>query len=70
MLLLYRKSWEWATSSRIGGALARSIRSRCSVMLIDYYFQPIWTESIETDPPSKPSAGKLIGSPSLICAIT
>jgi hypothetical protein len=28
-------------------------------------FQPIWTESIETEPPSKPSTGKLICSPCL-----
>lgn len=32
--------------------------------------QPIRTESIETDPPSNPSTGKLTSSPSLCCAIT
>ncbi len=47
-------------------------KAHCSVEVVrgatDY--QPTWTESMETDPPSKPSTGKLTCSPSLIWAIT
>jgi hypothetical protein len=39
----------WSASSRIGGALARSIRSRCSVVLIDYCLLSLSTTSANLD---------------------